>query len=234
MESRIARMERELRVQRGLSTALALVVVVSLVAAFRSPSVTDEVLRVRGLVVVDEAGRERILIGAPLPAAAGRIRTDPARARETWASAFPDPDAFMELYAGYEHSTNGILVLDENGHDRIAIGSPTPDLYFGKRIGPATGIQINDERGLERTGYGLLDVDGTKRVVLGLDSAEGTEGLTLALVDGAYAGLLVNHEGRSCFLGGSQAGMLGPAAFHGLSIKDGAATRYELDALSEE
>lgn len=237
MEARIARLERQLRQQRLITTALVLTIAVGsafLVAAgFQAPSQTGDVIRARGLVLVDEEGRERILIGAPIPAAANRIRTDLDRVRETWASGFPDPDGFMDLYGTFKHSTNGILILDENGHDRLSLGAPTPDLYYGKRIGPSTGIQINDERGSERSGYGLLDVNGEKRVVLGLDSDNGTEGLTLALVDGGYTGVTVRQGSRTCFLGSAEEGAFGDSPpFHGLAIKDGAETKFSSESPS--
>jgi len=67
----------------------------------------DGVLRARGLIIEDEAGRERILVGAPIPEAVNRVRTDDARAREAWASRYPDPDAYMGYYQDYSHETNG-------------------------------------------------------------------------------------------------------------------------------
>ena len=191
MEHRLTLLERRLRRQQLLSFSILVLLVSVLASSFQSPDAEEQILRARGLVLVDDAGRERILLGAPVPHAANRIRTDPQRVRETWAGAFPDPDAYMELYAGYEHSTNGLLILDENGHDRVVVGNPTPDLYFGKRIGPATGITINDHKGLERTGYSLLDVDGTYRVVLGLDNPRGSEGLVLMLVDDGPTGMTI-------------------------------------------
>ncbi len=51
--------------------------------------------RLTGTLGEDEAGRERILIGAPVPETANRIRTDEARVREVWAPKFPDADAYM-------------------------------------------------------------------------------------------------------------------------------------------
>ena len=73
---------------------------------------------------------------------------------------------------------HGMLVLDENGFDRLASGDSTPDANIGKRIGAGPGIDINDAAGSERTGYRLVTVDGKDRVVLGLDSKSGEEALT--------------------------------------------------------
>jgi hypothetical protein len=126
---------------------------------------SDRVLRVRGIVIEDAAGRERILIGAPIPAAQNRVRTDEPRVRAEWAKRYPNPDRYMNFYKDYQHATNGILIVDEKGFDRIALGDPVPDPNIGRRNGPSTGMVINDEQGFERFGYGLHRVDGQYRVV---------------------------------------------------------------------
>lgn len=160
------------------------------------------VLRARGLVIVDAAGRERILIGAPIPEARNRVRTDSARAALACASQFPDAAQYMRWYAAYRHTMHGMLVLDENGIDRLAVGDSTPDPNIGKRIGAGTGILVNDANGFERTGYGMLTVDGRDRVVLGLDGKDGEESAVLSVHDGGHAGLSVRGaENRSIFLG---------------------------------
>ena len=64
----------------------------------RSGTPADGVLRARGLIIEDEAGRERILIGAPVPEAANRVRTDEARVQEVWASRYTDADGYMGYY----------------------------------------------------------------------------------------------------------------------------------------
>ena len=55
------------------------------------------------------------------------MRTDEARVREIWAPRFPDEEAYMGLYEDYSHETNGILILSEDGFDRLAFGDPVPD-----------------------------------------------------------------------------------------------------------
>lgn len=175
---------------------------------------TRDAIRTRGIVIVDERGRERILIGAPIPAAANRLRTNAGRVERAWASRFPDAQQYMRWYAGYRHTMHGMLVLDENGQDRLAIGDSTPDPNIGKRIGAGPGITINDAEGFERTGYGMLTVAGKDRVVLGLDGKDGEEAVVLSVHDGGQAGLSVRASSRhSIFLGAS------PAA-PGLGLKD--------------
>lgn len=220
---RIARVERRLRITQcyaAFLTASALVVALSARSRGRAEGAKDGVIRTRGLVIVDEKGRERILIGAPVPAAKNRVRTDNARVKETWGKRFPAK--YLDYYKDYRHATNGILILDESGYDRIAMGDPVPDPNIGKRIGPSTGLVINDEQGFERTGYGLLDVNGTKRIVLGLDSAKGAEGLSLFLHDDGPTGVIIGDGKQSAFLGSAPAkhwitGL--PEPFLGLLVK---------------
>ena len=230
-EHRIARLERQVRVQRLALAALALSLGAMAVSA--SHQGVPDVMRTRGIIIEDAQGRERILIGAPIPDAGGRVRTDTARVRQHWARRFPDPDQYMGYYAGYRHSVHGMVILDERGFDRLAIGDSTPDPNIGRRIGPGTGIQINDGQGFERSGYGLLEVDGTHRVVLGLDSKRGTEGLVLSLFDDGQAGLSVyGTGGRVAFLGSAPPGFDGgPDSVFGLVIRDSARTVHRFSAV---
>ena len=107
----------------------------------------------------------------------------------------------MEFYKKYDHSANGILILDENGHDRIAIGNNVPDPNIGKRIAPSSGIAINDENGFERSGYGILKVNGIDRVNLGMDTNKGTEGLVLTVDDDGTTGVSIRGQKHNIFLG---------------------------------
>jgi hypothetical protein len=112
------------------------------------------------------------------------------------------PTPYMGWYRNYRHSMHGMLVLDEHGFDRLAVGDSTTDPNIGQRIGRATGIEINDERGFERSGYGLLRVGDANRVVLGLDSRNGTEGAALSLFDNGRVGLSIyGPKRRLMFLG---------------------------------
>lgn len=199
-DARVAQLERQVRHLHRYALALTGALLVALSVGFRAQE--PSVLRARGLVIVDEAGRERILIGAPIPYASNRVRTDTLRVAREWAPGFPDSARYMGWYRNYRHTMHGMLVLDEQGFDRLAVGDSTPDPNIGRRIGPATGIEINDERGFERSGYGMLRVGTTNRVVLGLDGKNGTEGAALSLIDGGRVGLSVyGRDQRLMFLG---------------------------------
>lgn len=209
----------------------AALMTVALVALFgRSVTAADGVIRTCGLIIEDEAGRERILIGAPIPDATDRVRTDEARVREVWAPRFPD--AYMGYYQDYIHETNGMLILSEDGFDRLVVGDPVPDPNIGRRIAPNTGMVINDAQGFERTGYGVLPVDGSYNVGLGLDTERIEEGLSLVLHDNGPHGILVGTLADGIFLGSAPAGhpWTGLAeAFQGLLVRRAGETVYEMN-----
>jgi hypothetical protein len=148
-----------------------------LLGAGRAPQISQEdIVRVRALIVLDEEGRERIVLGAPIP----------------------------DLRSGTRESVaNGMVILGENGRDRVVVGTPVPDPRIqgrmAKRIAPASGIQINGPEGNERARFGYLD---NGRVVFGLDYENG-EAVTLAVRPDGSAGVRVNGRNRRprAFLG---------------------------------
>ena len=228
LRERIDRLERQLTRTRVIGTLLVAALTLS---SLRSKPETEGVLHARGLVIEDEAGRERILLGAPVPHAKNRVRTDLERVAKVWGPRFPKE--YLDLYKGYNHDMNGLLVLDEQGFDRLALGDPVPDPNIGKRIGTSTGVVINDEQGYERTGYGLIKVGEHYRASLGLDSAKGTEGLVLTLLDEGGVGLFVADKDRRLFLGSAPAdfpltGLASP--LHGLVLLEGDLVKQVVNA----
>ena len=155
-----------------LQIAWLLTAVVSVVVVVvRSSEAANEdkgtnVLRARGLIIVDANGRERILLGAPVPKMTGRKRQD---------------------------DSTGMLVLGEDGMDRVAVGYlPDPQVLgkVVKRISPEAGITFNDKNGNERGGLGAFD-DG--RSGLGLDYA-GREAVNLFAGLDVYSGLVLGSD----------------------------------------
>ena len=199
-ESRFSRLERRVRLLSLYALLVSLAVPVVLLSGFSRRQV-PEILRVRGIIVEDSLGRARILIGAPIPYARTRVRTDTARVARIWGKDFP-PAYMQKWYPTYRNDMDGVLVLDSNGFDRVAIGQDLPDPNFGRRIAKSTGMLINDSLGFERTGYGLLRVDGKDRVVLGLDQ-QGGEALTLVVDDAGRVGLTASYRHHSLQLGTS-------------------------------
>jgi hypothetical protein len=183
LEDRLARLGRQIRVLEILLAAGGAALVVTACLAGRMNRQSAGIIRARGLVIEDGQGRPRILLGAPVAAVEGRKRRDPA---------------------------TGMVVLDEKGMDRLAVGSPATDpASQGKvlaRISPETGVTVSDGEGTERVGLGVLE---NGRVVLGMDYPDGNEAVSLFILpDSGYSGLTVDaRSGKNrqrIFLGASQ------------------------------
>jgi len=141
---------RLVRAQIALVLVLALVVMATVVVRSAEAARTERgVLRLRGLVIEDERGRPRLLLGAPTPSVSGRTRQEPV---------------------------SGIVLLGSNGADRVVIAYPGLEPQVMGKVQtrsipvPSAGLLINDAEGNERAGLGASD-DGN-RVSLGLDYAD--------------------------------------------------------------
>lgn len=60
-----------------------------------------DLIRAKGIIIEDANGKDRILIGAPVPFSKNRVRTDTALVRKHWASQFDDPNQYMGWYKKY-------------------------------------------------------------------------------------------------------------------------------------
>ncbi len=187
-----------------LLSILIILLIIAFVGYVIHDTVLDEygnvgIIRTSGIVIEDEFGNERILIGAPVPYAKNRVRTDSLKVWNHWGQYY-EPE-FMEWYEDYNNDNYGILILDSAGFDRIALGNHVPDLSFGQRIGPLTGLIINDENGTERTGYGVLNINGENRVNLGLDDRYGIDRVSLSVDESGVYGLKVFDKNSRIFMG---------------------------------
>ena len=167
LELRTLQLEREVRFFRKLGAFVA----VSLIAWFaiaaqaaRDPKPPD-ILRVRGLIIEDEAGLPRILLGAPLPRVKERKRSDPA---------------------------TGIVLLGEDGADRLQLGAVGGPLMGGKlnpRQSPAVGLMVNDPSGDERAGFGVF---ANGQAGWGLDYPSQREAIIAAVIpESGFAGIMI-------------------------------------------
>jgi hypothetical protein len=180
----VALQERVRRLKRWLRIAVAAwILTLSMlgVGTCAAPDLReDAILRARGLIIVDQAGRPRMALGAPIPEIEGRKRFD------------------MPLGGSLgEHlRANGLVILDEDGMDRVVIGSPKPHPAIRgtvwRRISPSTGLQFNDEEGTERGGFGMLD---NGNVGLGLDYV-GSEAVYLGVRPDGRATIGINDPRR--------------------------------------
>ncbi len=119
LEHRVEGLEVQVRWWRRLAVALAVggLILASLAAVTgQAPSV----LRVRGLIVVDSAGRERIFLGAPVP--------DPQEGKRISPSV-------------------GLTVNDSAGNERFGLGLQSNGRFtMGFDAPPHTGDDRNRER----------------------------------------------------------------------------------------
>ncbi|HEX8637930.1 MAG TPA: hypothetical protein VF692_07710 [Pyrinomonadaceae bacterium] len=242
VQARITLLERRLYFAYLIIITVVLIQIGSFVwspaqASNESAESANKVIKTRGIIIVDEQGRERILLGAPIPAAKNRVRTDLARVKEIWGKRYPSVEKYMEYYKDYNHNVNGMLILDQNGFDRLAVGDQITDPNIGKRIGTQTGLIFNDEQGDERGGFGLLKVKDNYRVVMGMDSNKGNEGLTLSLHDDGPIGLNIRSDNNSTYLG-----FLPPKrfenetteSFNGILMKQDKNIKYQINTLEKK
>ena len=64
-----------------------------------------------------------------------------------------------------------VIIVDDQGRDRITLAAPVPNPREGQRRSPSVGMVINDAAGYERFGLGLTD-DG--QMGMGFDAPPGT------------------------------------------------------------
>lgn len=163
-DARLARLEAQVRRQRIALIAAGLVGTGALLAGFAAPS--PKTIEAQAIRIVDAAGKPRILIGAP-PPAAGRLRDD--------------------------GQTASIVVLGPDGADRVILGeAPNPRLD-GKsypRVAAAYGLVLHDAKGSERGAVQYLD---NGRGVMALDHPGGDAVALIANEKTGFAGLTVNY-----------------------------------------
>lgn len=165
-----------------------------------------DIIRAKGIVLEDQNGRDRILIGAPIPFSEDRVRTDTAAVRKYWSGAYEGiEDDYLEWYQGYRHSANGMVVLNEQGFDRVQLGDELSDPNSGKRQFTLAGLLWNDPQGWELGGAGVnTSADGQSRSVIGIDDGQGEAVHLMALEDGTK-GVVINGESGRLLLGMSPA-----------------------------
>ena len=172
-------------------------VIVSL--AFTRVKTSSDIIRTKGIIIEDENGKDRILIGSPIPYSPNRVRTDTGLVKKYWASHLMpnNPNKYMEFYKDYYHSTNGMVVMNEDGFDRILIGDELADSNIGHRNYEAAGITWNDNLGYELGGAGVnTSEDGSTRSVIGLDDKNGEAIHLVILEDGTKALIIGGKNGR--------------------------------------
>ena len=128
-----------------------------------------------------------------------------------------------------------MIILDEHGYDKIAIGDPVPDPNIGKRIAPSVGFAINDNEGFERSGLGFTP--DNNRVVWGLDSPQGSEGVTLSILEDGSTGMSLTSGQNRIYVGSAPAnGLLTelPEPFNGVLIRDSSGITNKISSFDKK
>jgi hypothetical protein len=164
LHAELSQQVRSLKRQvRTLQAGMLLLACTVLLAAM--PGARD-VIRTKGLIVVDSQGHERILLGAPVPSVTGRIVAP----------------------------TESLVFRSESGADRVILGeSPSPVIHgqVYPRVGKAWGMVLANPAGDERGGVSYLD---SGRVAFALDRPTG-DAIGLLVDDKTgFAGMLVNYD----------------------------------------
>ena len=160
-------------------------ILISLVLfAFTNPWQSFGIIRAKGIIIEDSVGRDRILIGSPIPFSKDRVRNDTNMVRKYWAKRFCNGHQYMEWYKNYYHCAEGIVVMNEQGFDRVLLGDKLADPNTGKRMFQSSGILWNDKEGWELGGAGVNTTeDGKSRSVMGVDDKDGEAVHIVALED---------------------------------------------------
>lgn len=175
-----------------------------LLFAFTTPEPSAGIIRARGIIIEDSSGRDRILIGSPIPYSKDRVRNDTSLVRKYWAKKFGNANQYMEWYKNYYNGAEGMVVMNEDGFDRVLLGDKLADPNIGKRMFQSAGILWNDKEGWELGGAGVNTTkDGKARSVMGVDDKEGEAVHIVALEDGTK-GLMIAGENGSLLVGMSK------------------------------
>jgi hypothetical protein len=103
----------------------------------------------------------------------------------------------MKWYRDYYNSAVGMVVLNEDGFDRLQVGDKLSDPNIGKRMFEMSGITWNDREGWEKGGAGVnTSKDGSSRSVVGVDHEGGEAVHMVALEDGSRGIIIGGDDGR--------------------------------------
>lgn len=159
------------------------------------------IIRAKGIIIEDDKGKDRILIGSPIPFSKNRVRTDTLLVRKYWASKFKNPDQYMSWYEKYSHSADGIVFINEQGFDEVLIGEDLADANVGVRLYKISGMIVNNKQGWERVGAGVNTLDnGETRQGFGVDDDSG-EALHMMTFEDGSKGLIIGGENGSLRIG---------------------------------
>lgn len=190
---------------KRVTASMTVICLISILTLSFTKTNKFDIIRAKGIVIEDAKGKDRILIGAPIPQSKDRIRTDTVKVRKYMANkVHSDVDEYMKWYKNYKHSANGIVFMNEEGFDRVLVGENLADPNVGVRMFENSGILWNDKYGMEKGGAGVNTTkDGKARPAIGLDDDSGEAMHLVCLEDGSKA-LIISDENGSLRIGTSK------------------------------
>ncbi len=204
MKTELQELQKQIRWMRWyifISTPVLLAIVLFV---FTNSEQTMGIIRTKGIIIEDSLGHDRILIGAPIPLSKNRVRTDSNLVRKYWSKNYGDGNQYMEWYKNYYHGAEGMVILNEQGFDRVLIGDKLADPNIGKRMFQFSGVLWNDKEGWELGGAGVNTTKtGEARSVVGVDDQEG-EAVHIAAQEDGTKGLFIGGENGNLLMGMSK------------------------------
>ncbi len=196
--SRLIELEKKYNRLRFITLVSALIFIVCLLGFGFIESNKFDIIRAKGIIIEDEKGKDRILIGAPIPYSKNRVRTDTTLVRKYWSKNYgSNADQFMKWYNDYYHSADGIVIMNETGFDRVLVGDKLADPNIGKRMFQISGILWNDKEGWELGVAGVnTGSDGKARSIIGIDNSNEEAVHIVALEDGTKGIIIGGTNGR--------------------------------------
>lgn len=205
VQSELVKLNKQVTWMRWYVLISSSAILVFMISAFSEPEKKFGIIRAKGIVIEDSSGRDRILIGTPIPFSNDRVRTDTNLVRKYWAKNFvEDSNQYMQWYKNYYNGAEGIVIMNENGFDRVLLGDKLADPNTGKRMFEPAGILWNDKEGWELGGAGVNTTkEGKSRSVIGVDDKDGEAVHIIALEDGTK-GLVIGGENGRLLIGMSK------------------------------
>jgi hypothetical protein len=197
MSNEISQLKKQMAWMRWYIVISSMLIAAFIIVAFTPPVQRFGIIRAKGIVIEDSSGRDRILIGSPIPFSKCRVRTDTNLVKKYWAKKYKNPAEFMQWYKKYYNSTEGIVVMNENGFDCVLLGDKLADPNTGRRMFESAGVLWNDKEGWELGGAGVNTTsEGKARAVIGVDDKDGEAVHIIALEDGTKGMIIGGENGR--------------------------------------
>ncbi|HEX4957932.1 MAG TPA: hypothetical protein VFV46_07120 [Lacibacter sp.] len=205
MNDELLQLRKQMNRMRWFIFILSGIIMIIFIFTILKQEEKSGILRAKGIIIEDSAGRDRILIGSPIPFSKHRVRTDTNLVRKYWAPQFEEQaDQYMKWYRDYYNGAEGIVIMNERGFDRVLLGDKLADPNTGKRMFQSAGILWNDQQGWELGGAGVNTTkDGKARSVIGVDDKDGEAVHIIALEDGTK-GLVIGGENGRLLIGMSK------------------------------